>query len=385
MRCTRLVFTSLGILGLSAAAFSQEVVSARSGVVHFLEGAVSLDGQALDRKAGTFPSMKEGSTLRTDRGRAEVLLTPNVFLRMDENSAIRMISSALTDTRVEVLQGSVILDSIDAPADTAVTLVYKQNQIRFPKHGVFRLDSDTDVLRAYSGEAEVVASSGKPITIDSDHLYFLTVGMETEKFMDRSDDEFFDWAKNRHDAISSENQVAQNALDSLQADPDPSGPTLPLPLYGNSPLYGTSPSAGATYPSYGVVDPSFWIGSNPIADPFLGINSFPYFPTVVFVPYRGYWITHWPPNKNTNQWPNRNPNHWPGLNTTRAGLGAGITSPRPVAVHMPTFQPAPITPTRITPTTVRPTGHIYARPTPMPHFSTAPAGVHAGLHAAGHR
>ncbi|MBV9500255.1 MAG: hypothetical protein JO138_12860, partial [Acidobacteriaceae bacterium] len=158
MRCTRLVFTSLGILGLSAAAFSQEVVSARSGVVHFLEGAVSLDGQALDRKAGTFPSMKEGSTLRTDRGRAEVLLTPNVFLRMDENSAIRMISSALTDTRVEVLQGSVILDSIDAPADTAVTLVYKQNQIRFPKHGVFRLDSDTDVLRAYSGEAEVVAS-----------------------------------------------------------------------------------------------------------------------------------------------------------------------------------------------------------------------------------
>ncbi len=385
-----LLFASLSLFAMSAAAFSQEVVSARSGVVHFLEGAVSLDGQPLDRKAGTFPSVKEGSTLRTEKGRVELLLTPNVFLRMDENSAVRMISSALTDTRLEVLQGSVILDSVDAPADTAVTLIYKQCQVRFPKHGVFRLDSDTDVLRAYSGEAEVSASSGKPVTIDSDHLYFLTVGMETEKFMDRSDDEFFDWAKDRHDAISSENELAQNALDSSQGDPDPNGPTLPLPLYGNSPsygnspLYGTSPSVGATYPSSGVVDPSFWISSNPI-DPLLGLNTFPYFPTFVFVPYRGYWVNHWPPVKNTNQWPIKNTNHWPGLNTTRSGLGAGPTSTRPGTLRMPTFQPAPITPTRITPTTVRPTGHIYARPTPMPHVGGAPTGIHAGVHAAGHR
>jgi len=299
----------------------------------------------------------------------------------------------------------VILDSIDAPADTAVTLIYKQTQIRFPKHGVFRLDSDTDVLRAYSGEAQVLVSNAKPVTIDSSHLYFLTVGMETEKFMDRSDDEFFDWAKDRHDAISSENQLAQNALDSSETDPDPNAPTLPLPLYGTSPSYGNSPSYGSvpsyaigTYPSYAAIEPNFWIGGNPI-DPF-GLNTFPYVQNFVFIPVHRYW-PHSPntnsPNKNwwshspnTNSpnrtwWSNspvRTKNNWPALNATRPGLSVGSISTRPIPVRMPTFQPVPVTPTRIAPTTVRPSGHIYARPTPMPHVGGAPVG---GVHAVGHR
>ncbi len=221
MRCTRLLFASAIPLCFCWPSFCQDIVSARSGVVHFLEGAVSLDDQPLDRKAGVFPTMKEGSTLRTAKGRAEILLTPNVFLRLDENSAVRMLSSSLTDTRLEFLQGSVILDSIDAPADPAIALTYKQTQIRFPKHGAFRLDSDTDVLRAYSGEAEVLPAGGKPVSIDGAHLYFFTLGQETNKFMDASDDEFYDWAKDRHETISSQNQLAQNALDSSQADADP--------------------------------------------------------------------------------------------------------------------------------------------------------------------
>ena len=88
MRCTRLLFASVVPLYFCLPSFCQEVVSARSGVVHFLEGAVSLDDQPLDRKADAFATMKEGSTLRTGKGRAELLLTPNVFLRLDENTAV---------------------------------------------------------------------------------------------------------------------------------------------------------------------------------------------------------------------------------------------------------------------------------------------------------
>jgi hypothetical protein len=367
MRCTRLLFTFVVPFCFCWPSFSQEVVSARSGVVHFLQGAVSLDDQPLDRKAGAFPTMKEGSVLRTAKGRAELLLTPNVFLRLDENSAVRMLSSSLTDTRLEFLQGSMILDSISAPGDPAIALTYKQSQIHFPKHGAFRLDSDTDVLRAYSGEAEVLPAGGKPVSIDNAHLYFFTLGLETNKFMDGSDDEFYDWAKDRHETISSENQLAQDALDSSQADIDPNAPA---PLFGNSPSSGSYPSYSNS-PSYAVIDPNPWMAGS-VFDPFLGLNNFPSFPTFVFIPVRGYWWDHRPDKDRT---------HWSGLSTSRAGWLAGTASTRPLPVRMPALQPRPFTPTRVFPTTtMRPSGHVYVRPAPLPHFNSAPSGVRAVGH-----
>src|SRR5579863_2094018 len=84
----------------------QSVISTRSGVVHFFEGAVYLGGELLEPHLGKFPCMAQGSELRTVQGRAEVLLTPGVFLRIGENSAIRLVANNLSDTRVELLAGS---------------------------------------------------------------------------------------------------------------------------------------------------------------------------------------------------------------------------------------------------------------------------------------
>src|SRR5689334_14600218 len=93
------------VLLFSFQASAQAVISAHSGVVHFSEGSVFIDDQPLDQKVGTFPNIKEGSTLRTEKGRAEILLTPGIFLRLDENSSIRMRSNSLEDTRVEFIRG----------------------------------------------------------------------------------------------------------------------------------------------------------------------------------------------------------------------------------------------------------------------------------------
>src|SRR5438105_10942371 len=109
MRLRCLIFPFSLILLFCLHGSAQMVVSVHSGVIHFAEGPVFIDDQPLEQKFGTFPSIKEGSTLRTEQGRAEILLTPGVFLRIDENTSIRMISSSLMDTRLELLQGSVIL------------------------------------------------------------------------------------------------------------------------------------------------------------------------------------------------------------------------------------------------------------------------------------
>src|ERR1700688_2897348 len=81
---------------------AQSVISTHSGLIHFFEGAVYLGDQALESHLGKFPSVLPGTELRTAEGRAEVLLTPGVFLRLGERSTIRMVANDLADTQVEL-------------------------------------------------------------------------------------------------------------------------------------------------------------------------------------------------------------------------------------------------------------------------------------------
>src|SRR6266446_3754532 len=95
--CALLCFT----LG-SLPALAQSVISARSGVIHYIEGDVAIDGASIHPKFAEFLELKSGQVLATQEGRAEVLLTPGVFLRLAENSSVRMLSNSLADTRIGV-------------------------------------------------------------------------------------------------------------------------------------------------------------------------------------------------------------------------------------------------------------------------------------------
>ena len=69
---------------------AQSVISTHSGIVYFFEGSVYLGDQVLQPHPGKFSSVPPGAELRTAEGRAEVLLTPGVFVSIGARSAIRM-------------------------------------------------------------------------------------------------------------------------------------------------------------------------------------------------------------------------------------------------------------------------------------------------------
>lgn len=289
MRFLRALFPTVLALPFCSGVFGQEVVSARSGMVHFTEGQVFLDDHLLDRKSGSFPGIKEGSTLRTEKGRAEILLTPGAFLRLDDNSSIKMVSSELADTRLVFESGSAILDLSDgARADNAITVTYKDARVRFPKKGVYRLDADTGVLQAYSGEAEVTYN-GQQTQVDSSHLFFCWLGLTTNKLGNGTEDEFYDWASDRNQVISDENQLAQETgHDPGEVDPDPSAQ-----LGGSAVPYLNSP--GVLPPSVGpqvyAAPYSTYAMGSALFNPFLTFGPTPYIPVafpvlVVARPYR---------------------------------------------------------------------------------------------------
>ena len=322
----RVLLSSFALFSFCAPGFGQAVVSAHSGVVHFSEGSVFLDDQALEQKYATFPNIQEGSTLRTAKGRAEVLLTPGVFLRLDEESAIRMRSNSLADTRVEFLKGVVLVDSVDAIADNHVVLTYKDSQVRFGKQGVYRLDFETATVQAYSGQAEIM-HDGKTFTVDDSHLFFLTLDLTTKKLDTGTDDAFYDWARDRSNSISAENQVGAQSSGDVDSDDDLSALSGPLPNLG-APGGGISglgvpsyPAPTYTYPLPGYNYPMGSILLNPFSPYAAGVPYSPFPVTPLFVLVRPYRYHGANPN-----WPHRTT---PGSGSTwvRSHPGGGTGSP----------------------------------------------------------
>lgn len=99
------VFTLFSVATLFASAVAQDAHPAGPGTLNYVEGNASIDGRAITLKSVGNTTLEEGGTLATSNGKVEVLLTPGVFLRVDENSTVRMVSPKLTHTEIEVQRG----------------------------------------------------------------------------------------------------------------------------------------------------------------------------------------------------------------------------------------------------------------------------------------
>jgi hypothetical protein len=233
--------TLAGVAVLALPADGQSVISTRSGVVHFFEGAVYLGDQPLEPHLGKFPCMAQGSELRTAQGRAEVLLTPGVFLRMGESSAIRLVANNLSDTRVELLAGSAIVDSEEPSSGTSVTLLYKAWRMRFRQKGVYRIDSEPPRVVVSQGEAEVSeGATGTPVSVKQGMDLPFAAVLVPETSIDAPTDALANWAHGRGESISADNAIT------AQIDEDPAARNSSLAMNGFTyfPMIGVIPSLG---------------------------------------------------------------------------------------------------------------------------------------------
>jgi hypothetical protein len=203
---------SLGILAAGTAC-AQYVISAHAGVVQYVEGRAYLNDQVIEPKFGQFPDIKENQEFRTEEGRAEILLTPGVFLRLGENSAIRMLSTRLTDTKVEVLSGSAVVECNDVPKDNSIQAIYKGNAIRFEKQGLYRIDTEPARLRVYEGEAVATDSSGQ-LTLKGGKETNLSGVLLAEGFDRKDQDSLYSWSDRRAAYVAQANIVSASTANS---------------------------------------------------------------------------------------------------------------------------------------------------------------------------
>lgn len=195
----------LAILLVGAtSAWGQQVISAHSGVIHYVEGTVTLEGKTIAPKFGEFPDVKNGETLAAEDGRAEVLLTPGVILRIAENSSFQMVSNSRSDTRFSVLSGSAIVEVGELLPSNAITVLYNNAHIELTKKGLYRLDSDPGKLRVYDGEARVTSGT-QTLLARKGREVLLGAVLDMNGFDTKDTDAFLRWASRRSESLAQAN------------------------------------------------------------------------------------------------------------------------------------------------------------------------------------
>jgi hypothetical protein len=145
------VLAAFVLLAIPAAAAS----SAIPGTLNYVEGQVAVAGQTVTSHSVGSVQVEPNQVLETGQGRAEILLTPGVFLRVGENSAVRLVSPGLSDTRVEVVRGQAIVEVAELFKDNNLWVMMNGASTRLEKEGLYAFNANSRLVQVYDGQATV--------------------------------------------------------------------------------------------------------------------------------------------------------------------------------------------------------------------------------------
>jgi hypothetical protein len=202
-----------GICAVAISASAQNyTISAKPGAVNYIEGSASVNGQQVSSHAARTTFLGENDTLSTGTsGKAEVLLTPGIFLRIGDNSEVRMVSPSLTDTRVELLRGEAMVEVDQLVEENTVSVVDHGATVEIQKPGLYRVAADpAPVAATIEGKCEAVVGQNR-IEVAKGHETDLVQPLKAHKFDRKKEDDLYAWSNIRaeYDAASSY-QVAKN-------------------------------------------------------------------------------------------------------------------------------------------------------------------------------
>jgi hypothetical protein len=149
--------TLLGTLAASAL-LAMPVAAASSGVpgaLNYVEGQVAVAGQTVTSHSVGSVQVEPNQVLETGQGRAELLLTPGVFLRVGDNSAVRLVSPGLADTRVEVLRGQAIVEVAELFKDNNLWVMMNGASTRLEREGLYAFNATSQLVQVFEGQATV--------------------------------------------------------------------------------------------------------------------------------------------------------------------------------------------------------------------------------------
>ena len=202
-RVYRPLFKTLAGLFVAAMyAFPQATISAQPGTLNYVEGHAYVDGQEIQQKQLGRVSLQADQTLQTDENsKAEVLLTPGVFLRVGNDSEVKMVTPSLTNTQVAVTRGEALVEVAQLYKENNIQILNGPASAKLEKTGLYRFEAgDNPRIAVLDGKASVYNESGH-VKLGKGREVAVTSGkLSSEKFDTKEmekQDELYAWSNLR--------------------------------------------------------------------------------------------------------------------------------------------------------------------------------------------
>ena len=242
---------------LSAPAFGAN--TPLPGTLNYVEGQAQIGSEDLSAKSVGSADLRAGQTIATETGRAEILLTPGVFLRLDNNSSAEMISPSLTNTEVQLNKGRAMLEVAEIHKQNDIKIAQNGATTQILKNGLYEFDANSGEVQVFDGKAKVEAKSnivdlkgGRELNVSSD------AALKTQKFDKKKNvDDFYNWS-----ALRSQYESEANVDFARLAPGGFAGPNWYWDPWFSA--YTYVPGSGIFYSpfGYGFYSPA-WIGYAP--------------------------------------------------------------------------------------------------------------------------
>lgn len=172
--------------------------TAYPGTLNYVEGQVSIGSQAVDSKSIGTATLRAGDTMTTQLGKAEVLLTPGVFLRLGDSSELKMITPNLTDTEVAIQKGEATVEVTDIHPENRLIVDEGNGATRLEKNGFYDFDADQGIVRVFSGQAEV-QENDRTVRVKGGHEVMLAAENLQAHGFDKNayEGDLYSWSKLR--------------------------------------------------------------------------------------------------------------------------------------------------------------------------------------------
>lgn len=189
-------------------------LEAGPGLITYVEGQASIDGQAIPLRPET-AILKPGQVLDTSsNGFVEVLVGPAAFLRLGNNSEVRMIGTGLLGTKAELVRGKAMLEVDQLNDGTKVAIEMHGATAEIQKRGLYDFNMDQQAIKVLDGKATVTDAGGS-VSIGRGHEVQLASAqpLKPRDFDQKAvrNDQLFAWSKARSKELMEANQQQYEA------------------------------------------------------------------------------------------------------------------------------------------------------------------------------
>jgi len=182
------------------------------GAVNYVEGQVRLDGRTITNKQIGSVTVGAGHVLQTDNGKAEMLLTPGVFVRLGDHSAVKMVTPSLSNTHIQLMSGRAMVEAAQVEKENHIVVTANGADTRLWRHGIYEFSANPAWVRVYDGKAEVALAGHSRNAYKGDAIALtgnpkLKTSGFSLKNAENSDD-LYAWSKLRADYMAQANMSA---------------------------------------------------------------------------------------------------------------------------------------------------------------------------------